>query len=182
MLPLFETGLKLIWWFGCLLVLKLEAFQLHAWFWEIAKSQMGPCLANQDACRTTGIPFFAIEVHNQLWQMCRCIVMMQCKTLRLPQIRSLAMNCIMKTLENFQVVQFYDGLSFWSIFVVHYSSAVKKDSQHYLGIGSHLSCLFGSWRLWMFSLETELSFQGRTRTLSFHLQLSQCSGIRDCHL
>ena len=87
--------------------------------------------------------------------------MIQFKTLQLPQIWSLATNCIRKTLENFQVVQFCDGLSLWSIFVVHYSSVVKKDSQHHLGLGSHLSRLFRFWRWWMFSL----------RRLSFHFRV-----------
>ena len=145
----------------------------------MAKSQMGAYLANRVLAKQ--LEFLSLPRSPQS-VVTNAPVMMQFKTLRLPQIRSLAMNCITKMLENFQVVQFSDGLSFWSIFVVHYSSAVKKRQS--ASPWSWISPVMPFLVLAMMDVstaKTELSFQGHTSTPSFHLQLSQCSGIRDCH-
>ena len=61
--------------------------------------------------------------------------------------------------------------------MVHYSLAVKKRQS--------VAPVVSFWVLAMMDVsttKTQLSFQGRSRTSSFHLQLSQCLGIRDCHI
>jgi len=74
-----------------------------------------------------------------------CIVILEQPIACAPQFRSFSPNVLPQTAKNTAVEPGVHGLAFWSKFMVHNPSNVRKQDKHALGSTAALSCPLRSW-------------------------------------